>query len=173
MSCLNKSLLFFVFWTSIQCSGLDLSLIFFIIILFHYYFTPSRSSVCTSHSLLLYYLPCCAYCSLTSSQSNKWCLVSLNLWIYHGIAGSQRYFVLDKGILVYGKSPGDLARGKVHGSVDVGLSVISTKSKRKRLDIDAEEFIHHLKVSETLVFVAVDKRLYLYYNYTLLYLHNM
>lgn len=85
----------------------------------------------------------------------------------------QRYFVLDKGILVYGKSPGDLARGKVHGSVDVGLSVISTKSKRKRLDIDAEEFIHHLKVSETLVFLAVDKRLYLYYNYALLYLHYM
>lgn len=58
----------------------------------------------------------------------------------------QRYFVLDKGILVYGKSPGDVARGKIHGSVDIGLSVISTKSKRKRLDIDAEEFIHHLKV---------------------------
>lgn len=79
---------------------------------------------------------------------------------YHGIAGSQRYFVLDKGILVYGKSPGDLARGKIHGSVDVGLSVISTKSKRKRLDIDAEEFIHHLKVSETLAAVAVDSCLY-------------
>ncbi|KAG8243575.1 hypothetical protein J6590_043004 [Homalodisca vitripennis] len=57
----------------------------------------------------------------------------------------KRYFVLDKGILVYGKSPGDVARGKIHGSVDIGLSVISTKSKRKRLDIDAEEFIHHLK----------------------------
>ncbi|XP_054277187.1 oxysterol-binding protein-related protein 3-like isoform X2 [Macrosteles quadrilineatus] len=64
----------------------------------------------------------------------------------------KRYFVLDKGILVYGKSPGDVARGKIHGSVDIGLSVISTKSKRKRLDIDAEEFIHHLKAKQYEVF---------------------
>jgi hypothetical protein len=48
---------------------------------------------------------------------------------------------------VYAKGPGDIARGKIHGSVDIGLSVISTKAKRKRLDIDAEEFIYHLKVS--------------------------
>lgn len=57
----------------------------------------------------------------------------------------QRYFVLDKGILIYAKSPGDIARGKKHGSVDIGLSVISTKDKRRRIDIDAEEFIYHLK----------------------------
>lgn len=53
---------------------------------------------------------------------------------------------MDKGILIYAKSPVDVARGKLHGSVDIGLSVISTKSKRRRLDIDAEEFIYHLKV---------------------------
>ncbi|XP_049834429.1 oxysterol-binding protein-related protein 3-like isoform X1 [Schistocerca gregaria] len=57
----------------------------------------------------------------------------------------KRYFVVDKGILIYAKSPGDIARGKIHGSVDIGLSVISTKEKRRRLDIDAEEFIYHLK----------------------------
>lgn len=48
--------------------------------------------------------------------------------------------------MVYGKSPGDVARGKIHGSVDIGLSVITAKRKRKRIDIDAEEFIYHLKV---------------------------
>jgi hypothetical protein len=48
---------------------------------------------------------------------------------------------------VYAKGPGDIARGKIHGSVDIGLSVLSTKVKRKRIDIDAEEFIYHLKVS--------------------------
>lgn len=58
----------------------------------------------------------------------------------------QRYFMVDKGILVYGKSPGDVARGKIHGQLDIGLSVISAKLKRRRLDIDAEEFIYHLKV---------------------------
>lgn len=57
----------------------------------------------------------------------------------------KRYFVVDKGMLIYGKSPGDIARGKIHGQVDIGLSVISAKSKRRRLDIDTEEFIYHLK----------------------------
>ncbi|RZF32243.1 hypothetical protein LSTR_LSTR011515 [Laodelphax striatellus] len=64
----------------------------------------------------------------------------------------KRYFVVDKGILIYGKSPGDIAKGKVHGSVDIGLSVISTKTKRRRLDIDAEEFIYHLKAKQVDVF---------------------
>ncbi|XP_050427969.1 oxysterol-binding protein-related protein 6-like isoform X2 [Adelges cooleyi] len=57
----------------------------------------------------------------------------------------KRYFILDKGILKYGKNPIDMSRGKIHGQVDIGLSVISTKYQRKRLDIDAEEFIYHLK----------------------------
>lgn len=39
-----------------------------------------------------------------------------------------------------------MVRGKTLGSVDVGLSVISTKSQRRRIDIDAEEHIYHLKV---------------------------
>lgn len=33
----------------------------------------------------------------------------------------------------------------MHSSVDVGLSVISTKLSSKRIDIDAEEFIYHIK----------------------------
>ena len=49
--------------------------------------------------------------------------------------------------MIYGKGPSEIARGKIHGQVDTGLSVISTKGKRKRIDIDADEFIHHLKVS--------------------------
>lgn len=57
----------------------------------------------------------------------------------------QRYFVLDEGILVYGKGPSEINKGKLHGSVDIGLSVISSKAKRRRIDIDAEEFIYHLK----------------------------
>lgn len=52
---------------------------------------------------------------------------------------------------MYAKGPGDIARGKSHGSLDIGLSVISTKVKRKRIDIDAEEFIYHLKVSVSFV----------------------
>lgn len=57
----------------------------------------------------------------------------------------KRYFTLEKGILVYGKGPTEINKGKIHGSLDIGLSVISTKVKRRRIDIDAEEFIYHLK----------------------------
>ncbi|BET02596.1 Oxysterol-Hypothetical protein protein [Nesidiocoris tenuis] len=64
----------------------------------------------------------------------------------------KRYFVLETGILKYGKSPAAVSQGKIHGSVDIGLSVISTKSKRKRIDIDAEEFIYHLKAKQCEVF---------------------
>lgn len=71
----------------------------------------------------------------------------------------QRYFVLDKGILIYGKGPSDINRGKIHGSVDIGLSVISSKLKRRRIDIDAEEFIYHLKAKTEETFNSWVKQL--------------
>ena len=58
----------------------------------------------------------------------------------------QRYFILEKGSLMYAKRSSDLARNKPHGSVDLGLSVISAKRRRCRIDIDAEVFIYHIKV---------------------------
>lgn len=64
----------------------------------------------------------------------------------------QRYFTIDKGILIYAKSPGDVNKGKIHGTLDIGLSVISTKQKRRRIDIDAEEFIYHLKTKSDDIF---------------------
>nr|XP_033802711.1 oxysterol-binding protein-related protein 6 isoform X2 [Geotrypetes seraphini] len=58
----------------------------------------------------------------------------------------KRFFVLDNGILKYSKSPIDSQKGKVHGSIDVGLSVMSIKKKTRRIDLDTEEHIYHLKV---------------------------
>ncbi|CAH0403170.1 unnamed protein product [Chilo suppressalis] len=64
----------------------------------------------------------------------------------------KRFFVVDGGILVYARSPTDVARGRLHGSVDVGLSVISAKARRRRIDIDADEFIYHLRAKTADVF---------------------
>lgn len=64
----------------------------------------------------------------------------------------QRFFVVDGGILVYARSPTDVARGRLHGSLDVGLSVISAKPRRRRIDIDADEFIYHLRAKTPDVF---------------------
>ncbi|XP_065493217.1 oxysterol-binding protein-related protein 6 isoform X3 [Caloenas nicobarica] len=58
----------------------------------------------------------------------------------------KRFFVLDNGMLKYSKAPIDIQKGKVHGSIDVGLSVMSIKKKARRIDLDTEEHIYHLKV---------------------------
>uniref|UniRef100_A0A8B9J927 Oxysterol-binding protein n=1 Tax=Astyanax mexicanus TaxID=7994 RepID=A0A8B9J927_ASTMX len=66
----------------------------------------------------------------------------------------KRFFVLDNGILKYSKSPIDIQKGKLHGSIDVGLSVMSVKKKARRIDLDTEEHIYHLKVKSPDVFDA-------------------
>ncbi|XP_050975108.1 oxysterol-binding protein-related protein 6 isoform X4 [Labeo rohita] len=64
----------------------------------------------------------------------------------------KRFFVLDNGILKYSKSPVDIQKGKLHGSIDVGLSVMSIKKRARRIDLDTEEHIYHLKVKSPDVF---------------------
>ncbi|KAI1898138.1 hypothetical protein AGOR_G00069270 [Albula goreensis] len=66
----------------------------------------------------------------------------------------KRFFVLDNGILKYTKSPIDIQKGKLHGSIDVGLSVMSIKKRARRIDLDTEEHIYHLKVKSPDVFDA-------------------
>uniref|UniRef100_A0A3Q3VTR0 Oxysterol-binding protein n=1 Tax=Mola mola TaxID=94237 RepID=A0A3Q3VTR0_MOLML len=64
----------------------------------------------------------------------------------------KRYFFLDKGILKYGKCITDIEKGKLHGSIDVGLSVMAIKKKAKCIDLDAEENIYHLKIKSQELF---------------------
>lgn len=40
-----------------------------------------------------------------------------------------------------------MEKGKLHGRIDVGLSVMAIKKKSKCIDLDAEENIYHLKVN--------------------------
>ena len=39
-----------------------------------------------------------------------------------------------------------IAKGRYHGTVDIGLSVLTYKKHGRRIDIDAEDLIYHLKV---------------------------
>ncbi|XP_068092139.1 oxysterol-binding protein-related protein 3 isoform X2 [Hyperolius riggenbachi] len=64
----------------------------------------------------------------------------------------KRYFYLDKGILKYAKGPVEMEKGKLHGRIDVGLSVMSVKKSTKCIDLDTEEHIYHLKVKSPEVF---------------------
>lgn len=42
--------------------------------------------------------------------------------------------------------PSQLKKGKLHGCIDVGLSVMSIKKKAMCIDLDTEDNIFHLKV---------------------------
>ncbi|XP_068425504.1 oxysterol-binding protein-related protein 3 isoform X2 [Clinocottus analis] len=64
----------------------------------------------------------------------------------------KRYFFLDKGILKYGKCSADIEKRKLHGCIDVGLSVMAIKKKAKCIDFDAEENIYHLKIKSQELF---------------------
>ncbi|XP_078621481.1 oxysterol-binding protein-related protein 6-like isoform X3 [Branchiostoma floridae x Branchiostoma japonicum] len=58
----------------------------------------------------------------------------------------KRFFVLEKGFLKYAKRLQSVQRGKLHGSIDVGLSVMSIMKDARRIDLDTEDSIYHLKL---------------------------
>uniref|UniRef100_A0A8C7LIE1 Oxysterol-binding protein n=1 Tax=Oncorhynchus kisutch TaxID=8019 RepID=A0A8C7LIE1_ONCKI len=64
----------------------------------------------------------------------------------------KRYFYLDKGILKYAKCGADIEKGKLHGCIDVGLSVMAIKKSAQCIDLDAEENIYHLKIKSQELF---------------------
>lgn len=43
--------------------------------------------------------------------------------------------------------PLQITKGKLHGSIDVRLSVMSINKKAQRIDLDTEDNIYHLKVT--------------------------
>lgn len=43
--------------------------------------------------------------------------------------------------------PPQITKGKLHGSIDVRLSVMSINKKAQRIDLDTEDNIYHLKVT--------------------------
>ncbi|XP_035764646.1 oxysterol-binding protein-related protein 7 [Neolamprologus brichardi] len=70
----------------------------------------------------------------------------------------KRYFVLEGGILRYSKNQQDVARGRVQGSLDVSLAVISINKKSNRIDLDAGDFLYHMKAkSHELFYIWVTK----------------
>ncbi|OTF71808.1 hypothetical protein BLA29_011301, partial [Euroglyphus maynei] len=60
----------------------------------------------------------------------------------------KRYFHLYNGILSYAKNYNDWQKQKLHGSTDIGLSVISCKPSSRRIDIDSDSGIFHLKAKK-------------------------
>ncbi|KAM3859505.1 oxysterol-binding protein-related protein 7 [Diretmus argenteus] len=70
----------------------------------------------------------------------------------------KRYFVLEAGVLRYYKNQHDISRGRVQGSLDVSLAVMSMNKKSNRIDLDAGHIIYHVKAkSYELFYIWVTK----------------
>ncbi|XP_048026109.1 oxysterol-binding protein-related protein 7 isoform X2 [Megalobrama amblycephala] len=70
----------------------------------------------------------------------------------------KRYFVLDKGVLRYSKNQHDFSKGKMHGSLDVSLAVMSVNKKARRIDLDAGDNLYHMKAkTQDLYYIWVTK----------------
>ncbi|KAM6905189.1 oxysterol-binding protein-related protein 7-like [Xenentodon cancila] len=64
----------------------------------------------------------------------------------------KRYFLLERGILKYSKTQQDIQKGKLHGSLDVSLAVMSVNRKSKSIDLDAGDSLYHLKAKSVDIF---------------------
>uniref|UniRef100_A0AAY4A2F2 Oxysterol-binding protein n=1 Tax=Denticeps clupeoides TaxID=299321 RepID=A0AAY4A2F2_9TELE len=89
-------------------------------------------------------------CTVQDPQKQEGFMMKKRKWPMKG--WHKRYFFLDKGILKYAKCAADIDKGKLHGRIDVGLSVMAIKKKAKCIDLDAEENIYHLKVKSQELF---------------------
>lgn len=90
------------------------------------------------------------FSSVLEPQKQEGFMLKRRKWPMKG--WHKRYFFLDKGILKYGKCSADIEKGKLHGCIDVGLSVMAIKKKAKCIDLDAEENIYHLKIKSQELF---------------------
>ncbi|XP_077432642.1 oxysterol-binding protein-related protein 3 isoform X2 [Vanacampus margaritifer] len=91
-----------------------------------------------------------SFSSVVEPQKQESYMLKKRKWPLKG--WHKRYFSLDKGILKYGKCSADIEKGKLHGCIDVGLSVMAIKKKAKCIDLDAEENIYHLKIKSQELF---------------------
>uniref|UniRef100_A0A8C7XV50 Oxysterol-binding protein n=1 Tax=Oryzias sinensis TaxID=183150 RepID=A0A8C7XV50_9TELE len=70
----------------------------------------------------------------------------------------KRYFVLDGGTLRYSKNQQDVSKGRIQGSLDVSLAVMTVNKKANRIDLDTELFICLSKAkSPDLFYIWVTK----------------
>ncbi|XP_023805461.1 oxysterol-binding protein-related protein 7 isoform X2 [Oryzias latipes] len=70
----------------------------------------------------------------------------------------KRYFVLDGGTLRYSKNQQDVSRGRIQGSLDVSLAVMTVNKKANRIDLDTGDILYHMKAkSPDLFYIWVTK----------------
>ncbi|OQV19046.1 Oxysterol-binding protein-related protein 3 [Hypsibius exemplaris] len=64
-----------------------------------------------------------------------------------GTGFQKRYCRLDQGYLLYAKNRADMGRGVLLGTLDIGLSVVVLNAKKRGIEIDSTEALHHFRVA--------------------------
>ncbi|CAF3381753.1 unnamed protein product [Rotaria sp. Silwood1] len=73
-------------------------------------------------------------------------LMKKRKWPYRG--WHKRYFVLQNGYLIYGKSEQEIKRGRYNGKCDIGLCIVTYIRELHRIDIDETNSVYHLKIKD-------------------------
>ncbi|XP_064389026.1 oxysterol-binding protein-related protein 3-like isoform X2 [Halichondria panicea] len=66
----------------------------------------------------------------------------------------KRYFVLERGVLYFSRSQAGIAKGKALGSLDLGMAFVHADGSSRRIDIDGEHVVVHLKTKNSSQFAA-------------------
>ena len=72
------------------------------------------------------------------------------------LSNTQRYFVLERGVLYFSRSQAGIAKGKALGSLDLGMAFVHADGSSRRIDIDGEHVVVHLKVSIVSLFYRAE-----------------
>ncbi|CAF0911342.1 unnamed protein product [Didymodactylos carnosus] len=60
----------------------------------------------------------------------------------------KRYFLLDNGYLMYGKSEQEIKRGRYNGRCDIGLCIVTFIREVQRISVDETNFVYHIKIKD-------------------------
>ncbi|CAF0874345.1 unnamed protein product [Adineta ricciae] len=77
-------------------------------------------------------------------------LMKKRKWPYRG--WHKRYFVLNNGSLVYGKSEQEIKRGRYNGKCDIGLCIVTFVRELQRINIDETNSVYHIKIKDKKTF---------------------
>ncbi|CAF1132569.1 unnamed protein product [Rotaria sordida] len=73
-------------------------------------------------------------------------LMKKRKWPYRG--WHKRFFVLQNGYLMYGKSEQEIKRGRYSGKCDIGLCIVTYIRELHRINIDETNSVYHIKIKD-------------------------
>ncbi|CAF0929211.1 unnamed protein product [Adineta ricciae] len=77
-------------------------------------------------------------------------LMKRRKWPYQG--WHKRFFKLENGIMIYGKSEQSVKRDRLNGKCDIGLCMVTYIRESQRINIDETNCVYHLKIKEKKLF---------------------